>query len=276
MLLNMPVDKNNRTVVVVLLAIFCALAGRAATVAVRVDFFELSPNPVYIEENDIVHWYTDDPDSLFYVMLEDEFSPVPVEAWFPLPGTFNYTAGSAFGGQWQGSVIVRPNTPPTVAITAPTNNTSYYAPATFMVTAEASDVDPGDLWGVDFFVDGTLRGGMDNAPFNFTMTNLPAGTHTIEAVAWDHRYAKATNAVTVHVLPPPPIVLSISGVSAGKIEFSASELLLGRTNFLETATVLAPVANWTRVQTNVATSATAYFTNSIAPGQRYFRLLQAP
>jgi enterochelin esterase-like enzyme len=91
---------------------------------------------------------------------------------------------------------------PSVSITAPDNNASYTAPASFTISAVASDPD-GTITKVEFFNGATKLGEVSGAPYSFTWTNVPVGTYSITAVATDNSGTQATSdAVIVKVNVP--------------------------------------------------------------------------
>ncbi|MFQ3579357.1 MAG: Ig-like domain-containing protein, partial [Bacteroidales bacterium] len=75
------------------------------------------------------------------------------------------------------------------------NNTTANAPASFTLTATATDSD-GTITSVEFY-NGTTRLGVGTAngsTYTFTWANVAAGTYTITAVATDNNGAKTTSA----------------------------------------------------------------------------------
>ncbi|MBX9852226.1 MAG: cellulase family glycosylhydrolase [Cytophagaceae bacterium] len=97
-----------------------------------------------------------------------------------------------------------PNTPPAVSITSPSNNTSFIAPATINITANASDAD-GTVSKVEFFNGATKLGEDLTAPYSFSWTNVPAGSYSLTAKATDNAAAVTTSsAVSVQVSATPP------------------------------------------------------------------------
>ena len=97
------------------------------------------------------------------------------------------------------------NNAPTISLTSPVNNTTYSAPASVSLVADASDSD-GTIAKVEFFNGGTLLPGSTNllAPYEFTWTGVAAGTYTITAKATDNTGAVTTSAlvtITVDSLP---------------------------------------------------------------------------
>ena len=102
------------------------------------------------------------------------------------------------------------NAPPTVSLSAPSSGSSYTAPASIVLAANASDSD-GSISKVAFYAGSTLIGTSTAAPYSVTWTNVAAGSYTLTAVATDNGGASTTSvAVTVTVAAPsanqPPTV----------------------------------------------------------------------
>ncbi|MDF2454571.1 MAG: C-terminal target protein [Cytophagaceae bacterium] len=109
------------------------------------------------------------------------------------------------------------NQPPTVALTSPANNSSYGAPATIALAANAADTGGGTITKVEFFSGTTLLGSDATAPYTYNWQNVAAGTYTITAKATDNDNTVTTSsAVTVTVtIPQSPyngVVAQIPGV----------------------------------------------------------------
>ena len=252
-----------------------ALKATAATVGV--GLFSLSPNPVNIKVGEVVFWEEADPDFAPYTISGPWGSfVVPGGIQFNAQGNVNYTAQSIFGGSWGGTVHVGPNALPTVTITSPTNNAMFTAPASFAFEADAYDADPGDVWDVEFWIGNAMVDDVYSAPYATTVTNLAAGTYTLKAIVWDYSSAKATNSITIRVVNSGPITLAGSALAAGKFVFNASGLTPGKTNVLQSSTNPASPLSWGPVSTNVAGNSTASFTNTVAAGAHFFRILQLP
>lgn len=88
---------------------------------------------------------------------------------------------------------VSTNTPPTVNLTAPTNNTTFTAPANFTINASASDASPGTISKVDFYRGTTLIGTDNTSPYSFAVSGLAAGTYSLTARATDNLGAVTTS-----------------------------------------------------------------------------------
>ncbi len=88
------------------------------------------------------------------------------------------------------------NTPPTVAITAPTNNATLSTPTTVNVTVNASDPD-GVVTKVALQVNGSPIATATSAPFTFPVSVTTGGAVTFTAIATDDRDGTSVTNVTV-------------------------------------------------------------------------------
>jgi hypothetical protein len=106
------------------------------------------------------------------------------------------------------------NQPPSVSLTAPANGATFTAPATITVDATASDAD-GTIARVDFYRDSTLIGSDTSSPYSVTWSSVPAGSHTLTAVARDNDGATTTSSART--------VTVVAATTASKsVMFSAS------------------------------------------------------
>jgi PKD repeat protein len=122
------------------------------------------------------------------------------------------------------TVTVNPNSPPSVSLTAPTDGSSYYAPASIALTAAATDAD-GGIAQVDFYNSTTLLGTATASPFTFNWTDVPAGSYSLTARATDNLGLVSTSApVGVTVLPTP---LTVSELTDGATVTEGSLLVSG-------------------------------------------------
>jgi hypothetical protein len=96
------------------------------------------------------------------------------------------------------------NSPPTVAISSPTNGAFFTAPAIVPITATANDSD-GSVTNVAFFDGAAFLGGTNNTPYTMT-ASLAVGSHALTAVATDNLGLSTTSSVvnvTVSVADTP-------------------------------------------------------------------------
>jgi Bacterial Ig domain/Calcineurin-like phosphoesterase/Purple acid Phosphatase, N-terminal domain len=113
--------------------------------------------------------------------------------------------------------ITSANVQPTVSITGPASGSSFSAPATFTITAAASDSD-GTVEKVDFYQDANLLGTDTTAPYEFTWSNAIPGSHTLTARATDNSGGATTSGavnITVTDNPNVPPTVSITTPSSG-------------------------------------------------------------
>jgi len=105
-----------------------------------------------------------------------------------------------------------PNVAPSVSLTAPANNTSYTAPASIILSANASDAD-GAVSKVDFYNGNSLIFTDATAPYSFTWTSLSPGTYTISVKATDNMGA-STNSSSLTVTVKQASTNACSGTAA--------------------------------------------------------------
>lgn len=115
----------------------------------------------------------------------------------------------------QAATLAGTNAPPSVTITAPADGTVYSAPATFALTASATDAD-GTVTNLSLFRDSTLLKQSTSGVLSASLNNQPAGAYDFFAVAKDNVglsmtsfpvrvYVKANGGMlTGSVEPPPP------------------------------------------------------------------------
>jgi len=109
------------------------------------------------------------------------------------------------------NVTVKVPAAPTIAITAPTANASFTAPATLTLSAAATDAD-GTITKVEFF-NGSIKLGEDvTAPFNFSWSNVVAGSYKLTAKATDNTGLTTTSA---------PISVNVKAASAPMVAITA-------------------------------------------------------
>ena len=82
---------------------------------------------------------------------------------------------------------------PVVSVTSPTNGAAYAAPASFTLSATASDPD-GTIAKVELYSGSTLAATFTTAPYSLSASSVPAGTYSFTAVAYDNTGAKVTSA----------------------------------------------------------------------------------
>jgi plastocyanin len=195
---------------------------------------------------------------------------------FSNTGTFPYHCANPFHPSMIGSVIVlaAANTPPTVSITNPPDGTFLSEPATIALAASASDSNGGSVTNVQFFQGTTSLTNVTSSPYSLTVNNLGAGDHKFSAVATDNGGLTATNAITVHVVTPVPVVLSaMQRPSPTSFQFSYSANV-GLRYVVQRS---VDFASFTPISTNMAAGNPATFLDNGAAGAvNYYRVGRLP
>ncbi len=138
-------------------------------------------------------------------------APYAVTASGLLVGTYTLTAIASDNAGLLATnsidISVIADAPPTVTITNPVDGASFAAPATFLVSASASDSD-GSVTNVEFLVGNTAISNVTVAPYSATVANLAAGNYTLSAIAMDNAGLTQTNSISI----------SVTGGSLGSIQ----------------------------------------------------------
>lgn len=88
--------------------------------------------------------------------------------------------------------VTAPNVPPVVILTSPMEGASFTAPATIVLTAEATDTN-GTVTKVEFFNGPTKLGEDLVAPYEFSWSGVAVGSYTLTAVVTDNAGASTTS-----------------------------------------------------------------------------------
>jgi plastocyanin len=192
---------------------------------------------------------------------------------FTSAGTFPYHCTVHAGQTGTITVQAAAEIPPTVTILSPANGTVFNAPATFTITASASEPG-GNIVSVEFFRDGTSIGITTASPYSQTVTNLPAGNYTCSAVATGSGGSNATNSISLVVVAPQPILLTAPlRISDTTFQLSFSTVP-GLRYVVQRSTDLL---NWTGISTNIAASNSFSFQDTNAsPAAAFYRVGNVP
>lgn len=182
------------------------------------------------DEVDIVN-FDDTVDLLVTGAAPERFSAdiQPTDGYnvYYLPYVYNTPGTYSFSDEFANSVTVVVNAllqPLSVAITAPANNATFTAPATFDITAAPSGgTTPYSR--VDFYVGTNLAGVAYSAPFTCTLSNLWMGNYNLSAVVTDANSNTASNSILVNVAPRM-VTNFIASVDCGTI-YSSGTILRG-------------------------------------------------
>ena len=137
--------------------------------------------------------------------IVDETNPCQTQHTFTTPGSYLVTmtvqgpGGTATASQ---TITVNANTPPSLAITAPANGSTFTAGTTVTFSGTANDAEDGNLSSTIHWtsnVDGSLGDGA-----SIQVSSLSVGVHTITASVTDSSGAPASASITTTVNPAPP------------------------------------------------------------------------
>ncbi|GAA3571400.1 hypothetical protein GCM10022395_21130 [Snuella lapsa] len=130
-------------------------------------------------------------------------------------GNYTVYAKNADGQVSLGSnAVINPQpVAPSVLISLPSDNESFYAPAKITIIAEASDAD-GTVTKVEFFNGNTKIGEDLTAPYSLEWENVQAGNYTITAKATDNDGASTISEVVHIIVECPEVQLIIPNVYA--------------------------------------------------------------
>ncbi len=164
----------------------------------------------------------------------DYASPYTASFSTSTPGTYTFKATATDGA---GEVAISApitvtvtgaaNVPPAVSFTAPGSGATAVVPASFTLTATASDSD-GTISSVAFYSGSTLLSTDGSAPYSATFATSTPGTYSLTAVAVDNAGASTTSSpisVTVTPVNAPPTVSLVSPANGATAAVPASFVL---------------------------------------------------
>jgi hypothetical protein len=180
---------------------------------------------------------------------------------------FTGATGGLASRQTITSFIFALNNPAQITLIAPADGAVFTAPTNIVLSASASDPD-GSISKVEFFRGATKLGETNNAPYQFTWSNVPAGLYSVTAKATDDSGAPTTSAPIHITVNAPSVTASYSG---GQIMISWATAAGSYT--LETTDSLTPPISWTPApETPVVNGPQTTVTISAGPGNKYYRL----
>ncbi|MBN2508047.1 MAG: hypothetical protein JXQ71_15275 [Verrucomicrobia bacterium] len=161
------------------------------------------------------------------------------------------------------------NMPPAVGIMSPTNGATFAAPATFTITATASDTD-GSVTNVEFFVGATVLSNRTTQPYTVMASSLPSGHYALTARAVDNLgLASTSGPVTVNIVIPAELRLNPPVLTAQEVRITFTTTP-DVTYVLEAS--INPDGGWVPISTNLASGPLTTVTNSMSNAvQRFFR-----
>jgi plastocyanin len=178
-----------------------------------------------------------------------------------------------------GSVeVVGPNLRPAIRITSPPDGSVFATGATFIVTADASDLY-GRVASVRFFRPPNFNLALDTeAPYSATVNNLAAGNYIISALVTDNTSLISTAApINISIVAPASIQLlsPTLGVGGFQFDFTANS---GLTYIIEGSEADGSLTPFIPLATNVANANLMTFTDTAsgARSNRAYRVFRRP
>jgi hypothetical protein len=135
-------------------------------------------------------------------------------------------------------IVTVTNVAPTVTLTSPANNAVFTAPSNITISANASDSD-GTVSKVEFFKGATLLGLILDPPYNFSWTNVTAGSYSLTARVTDEDGASTiSSAVSVTVNPIGSALFVVGNTTLSTVDTAIKTRLqnLGFTIVIKSAT----------------------------------------
>jgi hypothetical protein len=161
---------------------------------------------------------------------------------------------------------------PIVTITNPAEGAVFAAPANVKIEATAT-VPSGSVTNVSFFANGSSLGTAAVAPFGITTGSLAASPYALTAVATAGGVSATSSVINITVVSPVPITLSPPAMTPGQFSFDYSANP-GLSYVVQNSSNLL---NWLTLVTNVPTSNSVHFTDSLTPAAtRYYRVGRMP
>ncbi len=176
------------------------------------------------------------------------------------------------------SITLPIGTPPTVALTTPSNGSIYVTPAIVELIATASDAE-GPVSKVEFFQGATKLGESLTAPFAYTWNGATMGTYILTAVATDSDANATTSSpvsITVNAnagsgtLTRGPY-LNQNNQNSIIIRWRTTQPVFGRVNFGTAVGSLNQMANESAARTDHVVQLTG-----LSPHTRYFYSIGSP
>jgi hypothetical protein len=149
------------------------------------------------------------------------------------------------------------NNPPSVALTAPSDSSTYAVPATVNLSATASDFD-GQIARVEFFADDQRLGEDTAAPYSFVWNNAQTGVYALKALAYDDDGdVSESKPVEIFVHGAGGTLTGAPGTPPSTVNLTAEGTadwahwgLVASTSYNHKAGVSQQIGNFTKIGTN--------------------------
>ena len=190
---------------------------------------------------------------------------MPVGTYTLKATAYDSAGSSATSAPVQVTVSAAP--PPTVSITSPASGTTFAAPASIAITADAA-TPSGSITRVDFYVNNTNMGSAAAAPYSLTVSNLAPGSYSIKAIATDTRGMTATSAVVPVTVSEAAPTVSITSPLTGRMYVAPASISITADATAASGATLTAVEfyNGTTLLGSVSTAPYTYTWSNVPAG----------
>ncbi|OHT46819.1 Ig-like domain-containing protein [Flavobacterium tructae] len=167
-------------------------------------------------------------------------------------------------------VVVNNNQAPTVRLTAPTDNTTFIAPATVTIDAEAADSD-GTISKVEFYNGATLLSTSTTSPYTYNWENVTVGTYQITAKATDNTGNVTSSTPVIIAVKASPIISMISSSENNQVIDNGKDILF-TFDVTDPDAVLSSIIikDNGEIISTINKSSYSFVLTDISPGDHYF------
>jgi hypothetical protein len=142
---------------------------------------------------------------------------------------------------------------PIVSISSPANNSSMLAGEDITIEADARDSD-GSINKVEFYEGNNKLGEDNSAPYNYTWSNVPAGSYTFKAKAIDNENNTSTTSTSIEVIDMSNILFipaEEGNESHGMAEINDSYAVSNKSIYGTTGNTSAPASGDSKSTYNI-------------------------
>jgi hypothetical protein len=127
------------------------------------------------------------------------------------------TQGNSSTSTAVGVTVIGNSPPPTVTLVSPSGGTSYPAPGTVAMSANATPASGASIVKVEFLSNGSVVGTRTMPPYSYTWSNVAIGNYSVTARATDNLGAVgSSSAASVSVVNDAPPTVSLTAPSNGQ------------------------------------------------------------
>ena len=168
------------------------------------------------------------------------------------------------------NLVVNNNQAPTVRVTSPVDNTTFIAPATVTINAEAADSD-GTISKVEFYNGATLLSTSTTSPYTYNWENVTVGTYQITAKATDNTGNVTSSTPVIIAVKASPIISMISSSENNQVIDNGKDILF-TFDVTDPDAVLSSIIikDNGEIISTINKSSYSFVLTDISPGDHYF------